>query len=106
MEMGRRSFHFSPRERTETMGTRRGFLGDVGRGMLVASVGLGTAVDMGLTPARADDDGGRERLAFGGLEPLVSLMQETPVRSLVPVLVGRLRAGTELKELVAAAALA
>lgn len=89
-----------------TQRTRRGFLGDVGRGMLVASVGFGTAFDMGLTSALADDDGSGERLAFGGLEPLVSLMQETPVRNLVPVLVGKLRAGTELKELVAAAALA
>ena len=41
------------------MGTRREFLGGVGRGMLVASVGLGTALDMGLTPAWADDEGGR-----------------------------------------------
>src|SRR5205814_9522599 len=96
-------------ERTRTMGTqrtRRGFLGDVGRGMLVASVGFGTAFDMGLTSAWADDDGGSERLAFGGLEPLVSLMQETPVRKLVPVLVEQLRAGTELKQLLAGAALA
>ena len=30
-----------------TQRTRRGFLGDVGRGMLVASVGFGTAFDMG-----------------------------------------------------------
>jgi hypothetical protein len=89
-----------------TQRTRRSFLGDVGRGMLVASVGFGTAFDMGLTSASADDDGGSERLAFGGLEPLVSLMQETSVRNLVPVLVGKLRAGTELKQLVAAAALA
>jgi hypothetical protein len=73
--------------------------------MLVASVGFGTAFDMGLTPAWADDDGG-ERLAFGGLEPLVGLMQDTPVRGLVPVLVEKVRAGTELKQLVAAAALA
>jgi hypothetical protein len=88
-----------------TQRTRRKFLGEVGRGMLVASVGFGTALDMGLTPAWADDDCG-ERLAFGGLEPLVGLMQETPVRKLVPVLVEKLRAGTELKQLVAAAALA
>jgi hypothetical protein len=74
--------------------------------MLVASVGFGTAFDMGLTSARADADDSRERLAFGGLEPLVSLMQETAVRNLVPVLVEKLQGGTELKELVAAAALA
>jgi hypothetical protein len=97
------------RERTTTMGhyrTRRGFLGDVGQGMLVASVGFGTALDMGLASAWADDDGGREPLAFGDLEPLVALMQETSVRKLVPVLVEKLSAGTELKQLVAAAALA
>lgn len=91
------------------MGTphkRREFLGNVGRGMLVASVGFGTAFDMGLTSAWAVGDGDGERLAFGGLEPLVSLMQETSVKNLVPVLVEKLRAGTELKELVAAAALA
>ena len=62
-----------------TQRTRREFLGNVGRGMLVASVGFGTAFDMGLTPAWADEDGG-ERLAFGGLEPLVGLMQDTPAR--------------------------
>jgi hypothetical protein len=73
--------------------------------MLVASVGLGTASDMGLTPAWAGDDGGG-RITFGGLEPLVSLMQETAVGKLVPVLVEKLNAGTDLKQLVAAAALA
>src|SRR3954452_654743 len=96
MGMGRRSSRCSTRERTETMGTRREFLGGVGRGMLVASVGLGTALDMGLTPAWADDerDG---RLSFGGLEPLVGLMQETDIDRLVPTLVEKLNAGTELK---------
>jgi hypothetical protein len=88
-----------------TRHSRREFLGNVGRGMLVASVGAATAVDMGLAPAWADDGVG-ERLAFGGLEPLVGLMQDTPVRNLVPVLVEKLRAGTDLKDLVAAAALA
>lgn len=85
--------------------SRREFFGDVGRGMLVASVGLGTAFDMGLTPARAADGSGGP-ITFGGLEPLVGLMQQTPVSKLVPVLVERLNAGTELKQLVAAAALA
>src|SRR3954471_23693532 len=103
--MGRRSSRFTPPERTETMGTRREFLAGVGRGMLVASVGLGTALDMGLTPAWAGDDGDG-RITFGGLEPLVGLMQETAVDRLVPVLVEKLRAGIELKSLVAAAALA
>src|SRR5436305_3982453 len=103
--MGRRSSRFIPRERTDTMGTRREFLGGVGRGMLFASVGLGTALDMGLTPAGADDEGDG-RLTFGALEPLVGLMQETAVDRLVPVLVEKLRAGAELKSLVAAAALA
>lgn len=89
------------------MRTRREFLGGVGRGMLVASVGIGTALDMGLTPAWAGDDGdGDGRLAFGGMEPLVGLMQETPVDRLLPALVEKLNAGTELKTLVAAAALA
>src|SRR5262249_42717010 len=63
--------------------------------------------DMGLSPVWADDHGGgKERLAFAGRESLVSLMQESPVRNLVPVLVEKLRAGTSLKDLVAAAALA
>ena len=87
------------------MNTRREFFGNVGRGMLVASVGLGTAVDMGLTPAwaGADADG---RITFGDLEPLVGLMQETAVDRLMPTLVAKLNSGTGLKELVAAAALA
>src|SRR3954447_8999230 len=87
------------------MGTRREFLSGVGRGMLVASVGLGTALDMGLTPAWADDEGDG-RLTFGALEPLVGLMQETAVERLVPVLGEKLCAGTELRSLGAAAALA
>jgi hypothetical protein len=73
--------------------------------MLVASVGLGTASDMGLASARADDDPS-EPIDFAGLEPLVRLMQETTAPQLVPVLVERLSAGTDLKQLVAAAALA
>jgi hypothetical protein len=84
---------------------RREFLGDVGRGMLVAGVGLGTAVDLGLASARAGEEGG-DRLTFGALEPLVGLMQDTPVKKLMPVLIEKLRSGTDLKDLVAAAAFA
>ncbi|MBX7105204.1 MAG: hypothetical protein K1X57_14070 [Gemmataceae bacterium] len=84
--------------------TRRDFLDDVGRGMLVAGIGPSLAADLGLASARADDAPGR--LRFGSLEPLVGLMQETPPDQLQPRLVQRLKAGTELRELVSAAALA
>ena len=46
------------------------------------------------------------RLTFGPLEPLVALMQETPADKLLPILVEKLKDGTDLRELVAAAALA
>ena len=83
---------------------RREFLTDVGRGMIVASIGGSVAADLGLAPAFADD--APERLAFGKLEPLVRLMQETPAAKLLPTLVEKLRTGTELRDLVAAAAFA
>ncbi|HTI49664.1 MAG TPA: hypothetical protein VL475_01885 [Planctomycetaceae bacterium] len=83
---------------------RREFLADVGRGMLVAGVGYATAIDLGLTTARAAD--GDDTLEFGAREPLVRLMQDTPPEKLLPLLVGKLQSGTELREFVAAAALA
>jgi hypothetical protein len=84
---------------------RREFLAEVGRGMLVASVGSVLAQDLGLAnAARAGDGGGR--LTFGPREPLVSLMEETPADRLLPALNDRLKAGTDLRDLVAAAALA
>jgi hypothetical protein len=83
---------------------RREFLADVGKGMLLASVGSSLAFDLGLTPAFADD--GKDTLSFGDREPLVALMQETPADKLLPILVDKLKNGTELRELVAAAALA
>src|SRR5207244_4455892 len=51
-------------------------------------------------------DQGPERLTFGQLEPLVSLMQETPAARLIPLVVERLRQGTALCDITAAAALA
>ncbi len=84
--------------------TRRGFLEDVGRGMLIASLGSATALELGITPCIAAEAG--QRLTFGDLEPLVSLMQETPAEKLLPLLVQKLKSGTELKSLVAAGALA
>ena len=83
---------------------RRQFLADVGRGMLVAGVGTALATDLGLAPAFADD--GTDRLTFGSLEPLVSLMQETPPDRLLPILAGKIREGADLRTLTAAAGLA
>lgn len=83
---------------------RRAFLGDVGRGMLVASIGPVLACDLGLAAAPADADPGR--LTFGRLDPLVRLMQETEPGKLQPMLIERLKTGTDLRDLVSAAALA
>jgi hypothetical protein len=93
-------------QRTTTMRTartRREFLSDVGRGTLVAAVGLEVATDLNLTLSASEID---DTLSFGPLDPLVALMQETPVERLLPELARRLEAGTELRQLVAAAALA
>ncbi len=86
--------------------TRREFLADVGRGMLVASVGAAVAADLELVPAAFADDQGPARLSFGKLEPLAGLMQETPADKQLPILVKKLQDGASLRELVAAAALA
>ena len=83
---------------------RREFLTDVGRGMLIAGVGSGVAADLGLATARAAE--GSDRLTFGAREPLVGMLQDTPPDKLLPLLVRMLHDGAELKDLVAAAALA
>ena len=84
--------------------TRREFLGQVGQGTLIATLGCGLANELGLSRALAEEVPGA--LDFGPLEPLVGLMQDTPVDQLLAKLVGQLRAGTELRDLVAAGALA
>lgn len=84
--------------------TRREFLSTVGRGMLAASVGTQLMADLHLAKAESVDS--PELLNFGPLEPLVALLQETPTEKLLPTLVDRIQHGTELKTLVAAAALA
>src|SRR5258707_6714074 len=84
---------------------RREFLADVGRGMLVASVGATLAQDLDLAPAAFADEG-PGRLTFGPIEPLVSLMQETPADRLLAALVEKMKGGTDLRQLVSAAALA
>ncbi|MGD9722564.1 MAG: hypothetical protein AB7O59_14630 [Pirellulales bacterium] len=84
--------------------TRREFLGEVGQGMLIASVGASLASDLGVAGARADE--ASDALTFGALEPLVALMQETPIERLQSALVERMRNGSELRTMVAAGALA
>jgi hypothetical protein len=84
--------------------TRREFLAEVGRGMLIAGVGAEIAKDFGLASAFADESS--NLLSFGELEPLVCLMQETSASRLLPILVEKLRAGEDLRRLTAAAALA
>src|SRR5688500_16674389 len=90
--------------RMKTQNSRREFLADVGRGMMVASVGYSVATDLGLSPAFASEHS--DRLTFGAIEPLVSLMQETPAEQLPSKLVSQIRDGVSLQRLVEAAALA
>jgi hypothetical protein len=84
--------------------TRRDFLADVGKGMLIASVGPALAAELGLAPAFAGED--PKRLSFGDREPLVALLQESPADKLLPILVEKIKGGTDMGTLVGAAALA
>jgi hypothetical protein len=84
--------------------SRREFLSDVGQGMLVASLGATLASDIGVSTAMAAEDS--PRLLFGKLEPLVNLMQTTPTAKFLPAMIRELNAGTPLRKLVAAGALA
>jgi hypothetical protein len=83
---------------------RRTFLAEVGRGTLIATIGYGLTRDMGMTSALGDET--ENRLNFGSLEPLVAMMQETSADRLMPAAVEKLRSGTSLRDLLAAAALA
>jgi hypothetical protein len=73
--------------------------------MLVASVGATVAQDLGLA-SLALAENADARLTFGAIEPLVAFMQETPASKLLPAVVERLRGGTDLRDLITAAALA
>lgn len=84
--------------------TRREFLGQVGQGTLLATLGCGIANELGLAPAMAGPE--PEALTFGELEPLVRLMQDTSAKDLMPVLVSKLKGGTDLHTLVKAGAYA
>ncbi len=84
--------------------TRRQLAADIGRGMIAASVGPALAADLGFRTARAAD--GPDRLTFGDLDSLVNRLRDTPPGEVVGWAVKELKAGTELRRLVAAAALA
>lgn len=84
--------------------SRRDFLADVGKGMLTASVGTALTSELGLSTALAE--GGANTQEFGRLEPLVALLQENTAERMLPLVVERLAQGTELRDVVAAAALA
>jgi hypothetical protein len=88
----------------KTLHNRREFFADVGRGMVVATVGYSLASELGLATTFAAD--APDALNFGELESLVCLMQETSANQLLPKLADKLKTGTPLKRLVAAAALA
>jgi hypothetical protein len=83
--------------------TRRELFADVGRGMIAAGLGSALASDLGFGTAWAADDS--NRLTFGDLDPLVNFLRDTPPDKLIPKAVEKIRAGTELKQLIAAAAL-
>ncbi|HEV3385026.1 MAG TPA: hypothetical protein VG097_09420, partial [Gemmata sp.] len=83
--------------------TRRELFRDVGRGMFVAALGPAFATDIGLGFTAEEDP---KHLTFGELEPLVSMLQETPPNKLMPKVAEKLKSGTDLKQFTAAAALA
>ncbi|MBW3599785.1 MAG: hypothetical protein KY475_21260 [Planctomycetes bacterium] len=85
--------------------TRRQFLGEVGRGMVIAGVGASVASDLGLCSAFGEEGAGR--IALGQWRPLVDLLQQTPLDKLQTVLVAKLQSGeANVGQLVAAGALA
>src|SRR5262245_6859508 len=85
--------------------SRREFLKDVGRGMLVAGIGTAVASDLGFSTAFADR--GPDALKLGAHEALVELIRSTPPDQLQPILIAKLKAGeVDNKKLIQAAALA
>src|SRR5687768_5362146 len=84
--------------------SRRRFLSDLGKGMIVASVGASVAAELGFSTLRAAEQDGE--ITFGSMEPLVDFLQSTPPDKMLPAVVEKLKSGTTLKDLVSAASLA
>ena len=81
--------------------TRRGFLSDVGRGMLTAGLGDSLASDLGCQAVFADQ--GSAAVPLGQYEGLVELMRSTPASKLQPMLAEMVLKGqTDLTKLTAA----
>lgn len=76
--------------------------------MFIASIGGAAANDLGFSTAFADEgEDPATALNFGELEPLASLMQDTPAPKLQQLLVEKLSSGeADLKKLISAGALA
>jgi len=85
------------------MASRREFLADVGKGMMLASIGPALSSDLGLSRGFAAE--GSEALNFGKLESLVAFLQDTPTNKLMAETIKKLKDGTDLRTLVAAGAL-
>jgi hypothetical protein len=83
---------------------RRQFLANVGGGMLIGSLGTALSHDLGIAAAWGGEDD--DRLTFGEMEPLVAMMQETPLERLQPRLIEQIQRGTDLATLIAAGSLA
>ncbi|HTF88681.1 MAG TPA: hypothetical protein VK843_09745 [Planctomycetota bacterium] len=84
--------------------SRREFLGGLCKTTIGVSVGFALANRLGF--AYALPPLALERLRFGALDPLVDLMQATPADALLPIVAAKLKSGTPLADIVAAAALA
>ncbi len=84
--------------------SRREFLGGVGKSALCATLGVAFANQLGFAGTLTRRE--LERLRFGALDPLVDLLQETTPNKLMPLVVGKLKSGTTLADLVGASALA
>jgi hypothetical protein len=73
--------------------------------MLVASLGSTLAQDLGLSSSSFAQESSN-RLTFGSLEPVATLMEQTPADQLLKIVVEQVKNGADLKRLVAGAALA